>query len=54
MKRRPFVQGTSIRKQVLRQRRIYTGFSDMWQTLKEREDKRQAPEERRQPRFRAA
>jgi len=34
MKRRAFVQGTSIRKQVLRQRRIHTSLSSTWQTLR--------------------
>ncbi len=34
MQRRPFVQGTSLRKQVLRQRRIYTSFSSSWDALK--------------------
>ncbi len=34
MKKRLFVQGTSHRKQVLRQRRIYTSFSQTWEALK--------------------
>jgi hypothetical protein len=34
MKKRPFVQGTSHRKQVLRQRRIYTSFSQTWEALR--------------------
>jgi hypothetical protein len=34
MKRRPFVQGTSNRKQVLRQRRIHTSFAETWEMLK--------------------
>jgi hypothetical protein len=36
MKRRPFVQGTSVRKQVLRQRRIYTTFAASWEALRSR------------------
>lgn len=34
MKRRLFVQGTSIRKQVLRQRRIHSALADRWEALK--------------------
>ena len=34
MKRRPFVQRTSVRKQVLRRRRIYTSFAGTWERLR--------------------
>ena len=34
MKRRPFVQRTTTRKQVLRRRRIYTSFADTWERLR--------------------
>jgi hypothetical protein len=34
VKRRLFVQGTSIRKQVLRQRRIHTGLAAQWEAWK--------------------
>ena len=30
MKKRPFVQGTSTRKQVIRRRRIHTGIAEKW------------------------
>lgn len=34
MKRRPFVQRTSARKQVLRRRRIHTSFGETWERLR--------------------
>ena len=34
MRRGPFVQGTSVRRQVLRRRRIYTSFAEKWEALK--------------------
>jgi hypothetical protein len=34
MKRRPFVQRTSARKQVLRRRRIHTSFADTWEQIR--------------------
>jgi hypothetical protein len=34
MKRRPFVQRTSVRKQQLRRRRIHTSFADTWERLR--------------------
>ena len=34
MKRRPIVQRTSVRKQVLRRRRIHTSFSETWERLR--------------------
>jgi hypothetical protein len=39
MKRRPFVQGTSTRKQVLRRRRIYVSLSETWDALRGRTEK---------------
>jgi len=43
MKRRPFVQRASVRKQVLRRRRIHTSFADTWERL--RNDARRLREE---------
>jgi hypothetical protein len=47
MKRRPFVQRTSVRKQVLRRRRIHTSFADTWERL--RNDARRLREEGANP-----
>ena len=34
MKRRPFAQRASVRKQVLRRRRIHTSFADTWERMR--------------------
>lgn len=39
MKRRPFAQRASVRKQVLRRRRIYTSFADTWERLRAEADR---------------
>jgi hypothetical protein len=38
MQKRPGVQGRSVRRKVLRQRRIYTRFADVWEALRAQAD----------------
>lgn len=54
MRRRPFVQRTLIRKQMLRRRRIHTSFADTWERLRTEADRMRRTATEMEPQQRAA